>query len=192
MSRRKGNSIEWRMSCAHSGIDYCLFPLVFDLLENNDVWRLWNSSCQIVIPPHSILSPSETAAVGGGNIQTSQRLCDVVFKAFGAVSGGQGMSIHLISPWNEIFDFQMNVSFRRHEQCDVRRWDDGILRNNRRRSWSWKGMRRSVEWWLLDESQGFNGRSGVHVHMTNTAITDPEILEDRYGRWAGYGRLWYE
>jgi 5-oxoprolinase (ATP-hydrolysing) len=48
---------------------------------------------------------------------------------------------------------------------------------------------------------GFPGASGVHVHMTNTAITDPEILELRYpvicrefslregsggsGRWSG-------
>ncbi|MEM9227049.1 MAG: hydantoinase B/oxoprolinase family protein [Verrucomicrobiota bacterium] len=28
--------------------------------------------------------------------------------------------------------------------------------------------------------EGFAGASGVHVHMTNTAITDPEILERRY------------
>jgi 5-oxoprolinase (ATP-hydrolysing) len=27
---------------------------------------------------------------------------------------------------------------------------------------------------------GFDGASGVHVHMTNTAITDPEILEQRF------------
>jgi 5-oxoprolinase (ATP-hydrolysing) len=27
---------------------------------------------------------------------------------------------------------------------------------------------------------GFHGASGVHVHMTNTAITDPEVLELRY------------
>ena len=27
---------------------------------------------------------------------------------------------------------------------------------------------------------GYNGRSGVHTHMTNTRITDPEILESRY------------
>ena len=26
----------------------------------------------------------------------------------------------------------------------------------------------------------WNGRSGVHTHMTNTRITDPEILERRY------------
>jgi 5-oxoprolinase (ATP-hydrolysing) len=27
---------------------------------------------------------------------------------------------------------------------------------------------------------GFNGASGVHQHMTNTRITDPEIMEFRY------------
>ena len=27
---------------------------------------------------------------------------------------------------------------------------------------------------------GWQGRSGVHTHMTNTRITDPEILERRY------------
>ena len=48
---------------------------------------------------------------------------------------------------------------------------------------------------------GYDGASGVHTHMTNTAITDPEILEQRYpvrlhrfairdgsggrGRWSG-------
>jgi 5-oxoprolinase (ATP-hydrolysing) len=27
---------------------------------------------------------------------------------------------------------------------------------------------------------GFNGTSGVHVHMTNSRLTDPEILETRF------------
>ena len=27
---------------------------------------------------------------------------------------------------------------------------------------------------------GFNGASGVHVHMTNSRLTDPEILESRF------------
>ena len=30
---------------------------------------------------------------------------------------------------------------------------------------------------------GWNGQSGVHVHMTNTRLTDPEILEKRYPVW---------
>lgn len=28
--------------------------------------------------------------------------------------------------------------------------------------------------------EGYDGASGIHTHMTNTAITDPEILEQRY------------
>lgn len=28
--------------------------------------------------------------------------------------------------------------------------------------------------------EGYQGASGIHTHMTNTAITDPEILEQRY------------
>ncbi|HSO24581.1 MAG TPA: hydantoinase B/oxoprolinase family protein, partial [Chondromyces sp.] len=28
--------------------------------------------------------------------------------------------------------------------------------------------------------EGFDGESGVHTHMTNTRITDPEVIEQRY------------
>jgi 5-oxoprolinase (ATP-hydrolysing) len=28
--------------------------------------------------------------------------------------------------------------------------------------------------------EGFNGAHAVHHHMTNTRITDPEVLEHRY------------
>lgn len=35
---------------------------------------------------------------------------------------------------------------------------------------------------------GWHGRSGVHSHMTNTRITDPEILESRWVARAGLGR----
>jgi 5-oxoprolinase (ATP-hydrolysing) len=32
----------------------------------------------------------------------------------------------------------------------------------------------------MNSGRGFNGASGVHTHMTNTRMTDPEILEMRY------------
>ena len=32
---------------------------------------------------------------------------------------------------------------------------------------------------FLSQGPTWDGRSGVHVHMTNTRITDPEILERR-------------
>ena len=37
----------------------------------------------IKVPPGSVLNPCETAAVVGGNVLTSQRVTDVVLKAFG-------------------------------------------------------------------------------------------------------------
>jgi len=32
----------------------------------------------------------------------------------------------------------------------------------------------------MNSGEGFEGASGVHVHMTNTRLTDPEVLEMRY------------
>ncbi|MEM9106633.1 MAG: hydantoinase B/oxoprolinase family protein, partial [Pseudomonadota bacterium] len=32
----------------------------------------------------------------------------------------------------------------------------------------------------MNNGKGFNGTSGVHVHMTNSRLTDPEILEMRF------------
>jgi 5-oxoprolinase (ATP-hydrolysing) len=47
-------------------------------------------SATVKIPPNSILSPSDTCAVVGGNVVTSQRVTDVVLKAFQAVAASQG------------------------------------------------------------------------------------------------------
>ncbi len=43
----------------------------------------------VLIPPNTILSPSPTAAVVGGNVLTSQRVTDVVLKAFNAAAASQ-------------------------------------------------------------------------------------------------------
>ena len=42
------------------------------------------------IPKGSLLDPSDTAAVVGGNVLTSQRIVDVVFRAFSACAASQG------------------------------------------------------------------------------------------------------
>lgn len=42
------------------------------------------------IPEDSLLRPSEDAAVCAGNVLTSQRVVDVIFKAFSAVAASQG------------------------------------------------------------------------------------------------------
>ena len=43
----------------------------------------------IRIPPHTLLSPGPGAAVVGGNVLTSQRVTDVVLRAFLAASASQ-------------------------------------------------------------------------------------------------------
>lgn len=44
----------------------------------------------ILIPDDSLLKPSEDAAVCAGNVLTSQRIVDVIFKAFNVVAASQG------------------------------------------------------------------------------------------------------
>lgn len=96
-----------------------------------------------IIPQGSLLDPSENAAVVGGNVQTSQRIVDVVFKAFGVVAASQGC--------------MNNITFGQDD------W----------------GYYETVAGGA-GAGPSWNGRSGVHTHMTNTRITDPEILESRY------------
>lgn len=44
----------------------------------------------MIIPEGSLLDPSDSAAVVGGNVQTSQRIVDVIFAAFKTVAASQG------------------------------------------------------------------------------------------------------
>uniref|UniRef100_A0A3Q2XXN9 5-oxoprolinase, ATP-hydrolysing n=1 Tax=Hippocampus comes TaxID=109280 RepID=A0A3Q2XXN9_HIPCM len=97
----------------------------------------------VVIPPGSILQPSQNAAVVGGNVLTSQRVVDVIFKAFEVCAASQGC--------------MNNVSFG----SDKVGYYETVA----------GGAGAGPSW---------NGRSGIHSHMTNTRITDPEILEKRY------------
>ena len=87
--------------------------------------------------------PSECPPVVAGNVETSQRLVDTLFLAFGITACSQGTMNNLIFG-NEHTSFYETIS-----------------------GGSGAGP-------------GFNGESGVHVHMTNTGITDPEILEQRF------------
>jgi 5-oxoprolinase (ATP-hydrolysing) len=97
----------------------------------------------IHIPSGSLLDPSPEAAVVGGNVLTSQRVVDVVLKAFGVAAASQGC-MNNFTFGNERFGYYETVG---------------------------GGAGAGPTW---------NGQSGVHTHMTNTRITDPEILERRY------------
>lgn len=123
-----------------------------------------------VIIPEGVLSPpfreeaSRCPAVVGGNVETSQRVVDVLLAALNLQANSQG------SMNNFLFG---NKEFGYYETIG---------------GGSGAGP-------------GWNGMSGTHVHMSNTAITDPEVLERRFpvrlrefslrkdsgggGRWCG-------
>ncbi|KAJ3086165.1 hypothetical protein HK102_013452 [Quaeritorhiza haematococci] len=107
----------------------------------------------IKIPPNSLLDPSESAAVVGGNVMTSQRLCDVIFKAFQACAASQGCCNN----------FTFGMGGKDEESGEV---VEGFGYYETIAGGSGAGPT-------------WHGRSGVHTHMT-TRITDPEILERRY------------
>lgn len=98
---------------------------------------------KIIVEEGSLLAPSESAAVVGGNVLTSQRITDVILKAFGAAAASQGC-MNNFTFGNENFGYYETIG---------------------------GGAGAGKSW---------NGQSGVHTHMTNTRITDPEILERRY------------
>ena len=98
---------------------------------------------RIHIPPASFLNPSATAAVVGGNVLTSQRVTDVVLRAFGACAASQGCMNN--------FTFG-DSSFGYYETIAG-------------------GAGAGPTW---------HGQSGTHTHMTNTRITDVEVMERRY------------
>ena len=124
----------------YSAIIYCLRCMI-----GHDIPL--NQGClgpvQIKIPQGSLLWPHDEAAVVGGNVLTSQRVVDVVLRAFGSCAASQGC--------------MNNVTFG----------DESV------------GYYETV-CGGGGAGPGWHGRSGIHSHMTNTRITDPEILERRY------------
>ncbi|KAL3859675.1 hypothetical protein ACJMK2_009883 [Sinanodonta woodiana] len=123
-----------------SALIYCLRCMV-----GHDVPL--NQGClkpvKVIIPKGSILDPSDCAAVVGGNVLTSQRIVDVILKAFGVCAASQGCMNNITFG---------DTKFAHYETVAG-------------------GAGAGPTW---------DGRSGVHTHMTNTRITDPEILERRY------------
>ncbi|KAJ2912070.1 hypothetical protein MD484_g8350, partial [Candolleomyces efflorescens] len=80
------------ISVVHSAVIYCMRAML-------DLDIPLNAGClvplTIHIPKKSLLSPSRTAAVCGGNVLTSQRIVDVVLKAFHACAASQGCTNNL-------------------------------------------------------------------------------------------------
>lgn len=106
-----------------------------------------NAGClrpvDLEVPTPSLLSPGPTRAVCSGNVETSQRIVDVLLGALGAAAASQG-TMNNVSFGDETFGYYETLAGG------------------------------------AGAGPGFRGADGVHTHMTNTRITDPEVLEARY------------
>ncbi|KFY84215.1 hypothetical protein V500_09499 [Pseudogymnoascus sp. VKM F-4518 (FW-2643)] len=132
------------ISICNSAIIFALRCMVnMDIPLNQGALR----PIKVLIPEASLLKPSADAAVCAGNVLTSQRIVDVIFKAFGTVAASQGC--------------MNNLTFGSDEAENGFGYYETIC----------GGSGGGPEW---------IGTSGVHTNMTNTRITDPEILERRY------------
>lgn len=88
-------------------------------------------------------NPADSPAVVGGNVETSQRVVDVVLGALGVAAASCGTMNNWLMG-DKTFGYYETVG-------------------------GGAGATRSG-----------NGASAVHTHMTNTRLTDPEVLETRY------------
>jgi 5-oxoprolinase (ATP-hydrolysing) len=129
----------------HAAVMYCLRVLIDeDIPLNAGVMK----PVRIKLP-ECLLNPPERdaavdcAAIVGGNVETSQRVVDVLLGAFGLAAASQGTMNNLLFG---------DGSFGYYETiCG------GAGATERR-----------------------PGADAVHTHMTNTRLTDPEVLERRY------------
>eukprot|EP00980_Cylindrotheca_fusiformis_P021998 scaffold8869_cov136-Cylindrotheca_fusiformis.AAC.4 len=71
----------------YSAVIYSLRSLVADAIPLNQGCL---APIDFIIPKFSLLNPSEDAGVVGGNVLTSQRVVDVVLRAFSACAASQG------------------------------------------------------------------------------------------------------
>jgi N-methylhydantoinase B/oxoprolinase/acetone carboxylase alpha subunit len=100
-------------------------------------------SLQIIIPERCILNPTPGRAVVGGNVETSQRVVDVLLGALGVAAASQG-TMNNLTFGDATFGYYETI-------CGG-----------------------------AGAAENYHGARAVHTHMTNTRITDPEILETRH------------
>jgi 5-oxoprolinase (ATP-hydrolysing) len=128
---------------------------VFRTLVNDDIPL--NAGClkplAVIIPAGSMLNPHAPASVVAGNVETSTCITNALYGALGLMAAGQ---------------------------CTMNNFTFGNARHQYYETIS-GGSGAGA---LIDDSGavvgGFPGTSVVQTHMTNSRLTDPEVLEFRF------------
>jgi 5-oxoprolinase (ATP-hydrolysing) len=128
---------------------------VFRTLVDDDIPL--NAGClkplKVIIPAGSMLKPNPPASVVAGNVETSTCITNALYGALGVMAGGQ--------PTMNNFTFG-NAKHQYYETISGGSGAGGEL----------DAQGKVVS--------GFNGTSVVQAHMTNSRLTDPEVLEFRF------------
>jgi 5-oxoprolinase (ATP-hydrolysing) len=135
---------------------------VFRTLVDDDIPL--NAGClkplRVVIPEGCMLNPRPPASVVAGNVETSTCITNALFGALGVMAGSQ--------PTMNNFTFGND----RHQYYETISGGSGA------------GGQFDAQGRLVG---GFEGTSVVQTHMTNSRLTDPEVLEFRFPvRLRGY------
>lgn len=128
---------------------------VFRTLVDDDIPL--NAGClkplKVIIPAGSMLNPNPPASVVAGNVETSTCITNALFGALGVMAGSQ--------PTMNNFTFG-NARYQYYETISGGSGAGGVF--------DAQGAR----------TGGFAGTSVVQTHMTNSRLTDPEVLEWRF------------
>jgi 5-oxoprolinase (ATP-hydrolysing) len=128
---------------------------VFRTLVDDDIPL--NAGClkplNVIIPAGSMLNPNPPASVVAGNVETSTCITNAIYGALGVMAGGQ--------PTMNNFTFG-NHTHQYYETISGGSGAGGVVGDDGK------------------VQSGFNGTSVVQAHMTNSRLTDPEVLEFRF------------
>ncbi|KAF3762591.1 putative 5-oxoprolinase [Cryphonectria parasitica EP155] len=145
------NNLNTPSAVMYSGIIYCLRCMISSEIPLNQGCL---TPIEVYCPPNTLLSPSLKAATVGSNVETSQRIVDLIFKAFRACAASQGTCNNLTFGYGgtDPETGKITKGFGYYETIAG-------------------GAGAGPTW---------DGQSGVHTNVTNTRITDPETFEKRY------------
>ena len=128
---------------------------VFRTLVDDDIPL--NAGClkplKVIIPPGSMLNPNPPASVVAGNVETSTCITNALYGALSVMAAGQ-CTMNNFTFGNDKYQYYETIS-----------------------GGSGAGGVTDAQGRLVG---GFNGTSVVQAHMTNSRLTDPEILEFRF------------
>ncbi|MCX7660907.1 MAG: hydantoinase B/oxoprolinase family protein [Caldimonas manganoxidans] len=128
---------------------------VFRTLVDDDIPL--NAGClkplRVIIPEGSMLNPHPPAAVVAGNVETSTCITNALYGALGVLAASQ-CTMNNFTFGNERYQYYETISGGSGAGVYTDEHGDVI--------------------------GGFDGTSVVQTHMTNSRLTDPEVLEFRY------------